>query len=67
MLFVVTLVKRWSKLEFEGAPFVRVQPPKQIGYLPVFEVYEDALEYAGGNASLVTQIQASTAELRQLR
>ena len=57
-MFVVMLVKQWSKLEFEDMPFVRVQSPKQLGYLPVFEVYEDALEYADGDDSLVTLMQA---------
>lgn len=56
-MFVVMLVKQWSKLEFEDMPFVKVQPPNQLGYLPVFEVYEDALEYANGDDSLVALMQ----------
>jgi len=48
-MYIVLNLYLWEKLG--------VKDEKQIGYVPVFEKYEDALECANNNTSLVVEAE----------
>jgi len=62
-MWVVMKLVLWTEVELESTntPLeARIAPPGdgdgEIGYLPVYEVYEAALAYAKGDATIVRQI-----------
>lgn len=63
MMYLVMKLRMWDTIELEAVgflfpfPVAFVKPEKELGYCPVFDKYEDALEYAG-TASLVLAVEA---------
>ena len=58
--FVVMKMKRWEDTEFEiitgpSSFDIKIKPdPGQVGYMPIFDNYKDALEAAGSKARVLT-------------